>query len=298
MSRELAVRLGGWVEELLLALRHRGYAERTLRTYGSDLRDWLGWVADREDLQNIADLTRPVLSAYQQHLFARAPRRSSRARRLSASTQQHHLAALRALFRFLVREGVALVNPALELDMPRTPRRLPRIVLTEKEVLRMLMAVDLSTALGWRNRAGLELLYGTGIRRSEFLGARLTDLELQGGWLRVLGKGDRERVVPLGREARRALVVYLEKARPELAPTGVDELFVSRRGGPLGGREFDGVLTRCARQAGLKKPVSFHTLRHTCATHLLRGRADIRYIQTLLGGTPASTPRRSIPGSR
>jgi site-specific recombinase XerD len=177
-------------------------------------------------------------------------------------------------------------NPAAGLLLPRRPQQLPRNVLTRREALRLIEATPLLKPLDIRDRAILEVLYGTGIRRAELIGLTIYDVDFDSSTLRIeRGKGNRTRIVPLISGARDALKLYLEKARGAFARhAGQWHLFVSSRsGGPLDDADLVRIVRKGAQRAGITKHVTPHTLRHTCATHLLKGKADIRQIQKLLG---------------
>jgi integrase/recombinase XerC len=208
------------------------------------------------------------------------------------------LSAVRSMYRFLVREGLAEANPARTVASPRRPKRLPE-VLPEAEVAALVEAPHLATPLERRDRAFLELLYGSGLRVSELTGLDLGDVDLPGGLVRVLGKRRKERVVPFGKAAREALRRYLDEGRPVLAG-GPDHaaaragaaLFLNYRGGRLTSRSVARRLDRATLQAGLPRHVHPHVLRHCFATHLLGNGADLRGIQELLGHASLSTTQR------
>jgi integrase/recombinase XerD len=165
-------------------------------------------------------------------------------------------------------------------------------VLTKKEVARLLGKPDSSTVFGMRDRAILELLYSSGIRVSELTGLALEDLDLRGGELRVLGKGNKERLVPIGEVACDYLGVYLKASRPALAPPRERTLFVTARGKRFQATNLVAIVREYGRRAGIHKRVTPHALRHTCATHLLKGKADIRQIQRILGHASIATTQR------
>ncbi|HEX7771640.1 MAG TPA: tyrosine-type recombinase/integrase [Pyrinomonadaceae bacterium] len=200
-------------------------------------------------------------------------------------TQAARLAAVRKFFSWLLSEQQIAYNPASTLQLPKQPQRLPRGELTKTEARRLLEATPAVKPRDIRDRAILETLYATGIRRAELITLTLYDADLQTATLRIQGKGRRERVVPLTQSAIAALKLYLEEARAVFArEAGQVRLFVSTRsGGPLDDADIMRIVRKAADRAGIRKHVTPHTLRHTCATHLLKGRADIRQIQKLLG---------------
>lgn len=209
-------------------------------------------------------------------------------RRLARSAVARNLSTLRTLFRFLYREGKVSQNPFALVSAPKQLPRLPK-VLTPDEVVSLLGAPDTSTPAGLRDRALLELLYATGLRVGELVSLRLADLSLVDE-LRVLGKGRRERMVLVGAPAQEAMARYLDEGRPKLL-RGRDHgrLFLNSRGGPLTDRGVRVILDRCLRRAALGRRISPHVLRHTFATHLLDGGADLRSVQELLGHVSLST---------
>jgi integrase/recombinase XerC len=206
------------------------------------------------------------------------------------------LSAVRSLYRFLVREGLAEANPARAIASPRRPKRLPE-VLPEAEVAALVESPRLATPLERRDRAFLELLYGSGLRVSELTGLDLDDLDLSQGLVRVLGKRSKERIVPVGRQASEAIGRYLDEGRPVLA-AGPDHaragaaLFLNHRGGRLTSRSVARRVDRATLAAALPRHVHPHMLRHCFATHLLGNGADLRGIQELLGHASLSTTQR------
>lgn len=249
----------------------------TLRGYRSDLegfRRFLAEVSGRDALaQTIACVDARLIRAYLARLHAH---------RLDPATVGRKLAALRSWFRFLVRRGVLPRNPALEIRGPRLGRKLASFLPIDEAAA----LVDAKGASG-RDRAILELLYATGLRVSELVGLEVDDVDRCERTVRVLGKGRKERIVPFGARAAAALDAYLDGDARSRGP-----LFVNRRGGRLGVRSVFDVVRRRARQVGLPRRVSPHTLRHTFATHLLDGGADLRMIQELLGHSRLSTTQR------
>ena len=213
-----------------------------------------------------------------------ATRQSARGRALSPVTIGSYLGTVRAFFSFLAKKGVLLTNPAAGLPLPRG-RKLPRVALTQAEACRLVETPSVLTAVGQRNRALLETLYGTGIRLSECVRLDLTDVDLGEGTLLVrCGKGRKDRLLPFPAQAAAALDLYLRESRPRLA-RGASELalFLSRDGRRLKPVSVQFVVWWHAKRAGIRIRISPHMLRHACATHLLRGGAGVRHIQELLG---------------
>ena len=208
---------------------------------------------------------------------------------MSPATIRRQVSAVRTYFRFLAAEGLARSDPSERLESPRRGRTLPD-VLTVKEVEALILAPGLDDRLGWRDRALLELAYGAGLRVSELCGLTMPDLWLPDALVRVLGKGSKERLVPIGRSVIAAIAVYLNQTRPGLDQgRSQNRLFLNARGTPLSRVGAWGIVKRCAARAGITKRVTPHTLRHSFATHLLEGGADLRAVQEMLGHADLST---------
>lgn len=208
---------------------------------------------------------------------------------LQARSIRRALNAVRTFYRFLLREQVVAEDPTAAVRAPRTTRSLPRF-LTLEEVDRLLAAPDVSTSLGYRDAAMLEVLYATGLRVSELVSLRSRDLNLEGGFLRCVGKGSKERLVPMGRKAAARLRDYLGRARPGLLRHGNHPaLFVNSRGGAMTRQGFWKILRNYGRRLGLRGRLSPHVLRHSFATHLLERGADLRSVQMMLGHADIST---------
>ena len=207
----------------------------------------------------------------------------------SSRSIARYLSAFRQYYRWAVRERLLTEDPTALIESPRLGRSLPK-ALSEKEVEALLAAPLLDQPLGLRDRAMLELMYATGLRVSELTGLQLVNLSLNQGLVRVLGKGNKERLVPMGEEAERWLTRYLAEARPGLLKGRVaDEVFVTARGGGMTRQSFWHRIKRHAQVAGIGKPISPHGLRHSFATHLLNHGADLRVVQLLLGHSDLST---------
>ena len=257
----------------------KGLSSNTLQAYLGDVRAFTRFAAGKgvEDAGGVDDA---LLRTYLRSLH-----RESR----SASTLARKLSALRSYFRFLQADGLVEADPSQEIDLPRLGRRLPA-VLSRSEVERLLRAVDPAHPLGLRDAAFLELLYATGVRVSELIRLTLGDLDLREGLLGVRGKGDKERIVPVGRRALESVRAYLRDERPRLnRGRGLRVLFLNWRGRPLSRMGAWKLIRKYARRAAISKPIGPHTFRHTFATHLLEGGADLRAVQEMLGHADIST---------
>ena len=210
--------------------------------------------------------------------------------KLESRTVARHLVTLRNFFRFLQIQELITTDPSLNLESPKIRRNLPGYLRLE-EVERLLAQPDAKTALGLRDRAMLEVLYSTGLRVSELIGLGVTDLDAKVGCIRCIGKGDKERIVPVGRKALGIVEKYLRDARPKLLGKGVSSqaLFVNRRGKSLSRVGVWKILSAYGRRAGLRVALTPHMLRHSFATHLLERGADLRSVQLMLGHADIST---------
>jgi len=252
-----------------------GLAANSLAAYRRDLQQLVARLGDAELL---------ALGEVDLQRFFAATFADSR-----ASTANRRLATLRRFYRWALREGMIDRDPTLRLVGAKAPPRFPR-TLTEEQVEALLAAPDTKSELGRRDRAMLELLYATGLRVTELVGLRLVEVSLADGLVRVTGKGQKERVVPVGEEARLWLERYCGQSRPGLLKgRSADALFVTRRGGPMTRQMFWKLIRRYALQADIRAPLSPHGLRHAFATHLLNHGADLRVVQMLLGHADIST---------
>ena len=256
-----------------------GLARATLDSYRSDLGRLAQWLADNAS-EPLLDIRETTLSAFIAHL----------SRQTRASSQSRYLSTLRRFYRWQLARGRIVADPTLKLANPARPARLPK-VMSEKQVDRLLAAPDLDTALGLRDRAMLETLYATGLRVSELVNLKLHEIGFNEGVLRAFGKGNKERLVPLGELAIDWLGRYLNEARPEiLKGRQSDALFVTARGGAMTRQAFWQLIKRYAALAGIApEKLSPHVLRHAFATHLLNHGADLRVVQLLLGHADIST---------
>ena len=290
------------VEDFLQYLRHeRGQAEHTQRTYAALLAKFVAW-AKTQGLADWKSVELRHLMSFLEHERSRAlanqPKESPR--RLSSESVYLEIAALRAFYRFAEAEKLLPANPAENLSLPRRWQRLPK-ALSSQEIEKLLAPETPETAQNLCDRAVLELAYASGLRLAELRGVRLEQLHLDAGFLNVVGKGNKERVVPLGRKAVAALRRYLDVARPQLVrPRSTANVFLTQRGTPFAPVTLWLRIKQRVRRAGIARNVTPHMLRHSFATHLLEHGADLRVIQELLGHASISTTEvyTHVAGSR
>jgi len=264
----------------------RGLAANTLASYRRDLRRYVRFLIERDRLSPV-DIDAEDVSAFLRSLREGGGERPG----LVASSAARTLVAVRGLHRFLHREGLSAVDPASDVRPPTPPRRLPKAIALA-DIERLLGAASAGDdARALRDRALLELLYGCGARISEAVGLDCDDIDSEAGTVLLRGKGGKDRIVPIGRFAREAVDAYLVRARPGLvaAGAGTPALFLNARGGRLSRQSAWSVLRAAAKRAGLSTTVTPHTLRHSFATHLLEGGADVRVVQELLGHASVTT---------
>ncbi len=257
------------------------YAKRTVSDREAYLRRFVTW-CDERSLAHPADITPPIIRRYQKHLYLI---RKDNGEPLSPSGQQSHLSPLRAYFRWLAKNNHILYNPAADIEMPRVPKRLPRDILTHKEADQVLNQADTTTEYGIRDRAIMEVLYSTGIRRMELVGLKINDIDYERGTLMVVhGKGDKDRMLPIGERAIGWVKKYRNEVRPELViPNNVTSLFLSQYGEAIGVAWLSMLISKYITSADIGKTGSCHLFRHTMATAMLENGADIRYVQMMLG---------------
>jgi integrase/recombinase XerD len=270
-----------WRDAYLESLAARNYSDNTLESRRDAFKVFLTWAAERE-LTRAAQITRPILEAYQSWL---SRYRKSDGKRLGWSTQHARIGALKDWFRWLTRRDVILHNPASELEMPRQEKRLPGTALAPSQLAALMAVPNVADPLGLRDRAMLETLYSTGMRRSEVCHLELPDFNAERRTIHIRrGKGKKDRMVPVGEQAIAWIEKYLAHARHRLClDTRTQAIFLTGYGGPFHPDVLSRYVSKWMDQAGLSGKGSCHTLRHTCATHMLEGGADIRYIQQLLG---------------
>jgi integrase/recombinase XerD len=265
----------------------RGYSERTVHLRETHLTRFIRWCAER-GLERPQDVTRPVIERYRRHIHHY---RKANGEALSFATQQQRLLPLRAFFKWLARDNYILSNPASELELPRITRRLPAHILSLAEIDAVLAQTAVHGLVGLRDRAIIETLYSSGIRRAELANLKLPELDLRNGTLLVReGKGRKDRYVPLGDRAIAALKIYLDDVRPELV-IGADpgNVFIHEFGEPFDKGRLSDLVKRYLLASGIQTPGSCHLFRHAMATHMLENGADIRFIQAILGHAQLTT---------
>jgi integrase/recombinase XerD len=265
-----------YLEYLLV---EKGLARKTLEAYSLDLAGYADFLIGQGAKKFSEEDTALIL----RYLIA------LRGRGLSARSRARHLVTIRGFYQFLVAENVLEKDPSVLIDLPKSGLKLPE-VLSYGEVRRILDAPDVEKPNGIRDTAMLELLYASGLRVSELVNLRVQDVNLEAGYVRVFGKGAKERVVPFGRHAREKMSDYMESARSRLLKGRSSiYLFPARAGRPMTRQGFWKLLRRYGGQAGIRKTISPHTLRHSFASHLLEGGADLRAVQIMLGHVDIAT---------
>ncbi len=257
-----------WVEQ--------GLSENTLSAYSSDLRIFAKWLAGKSMLEvDTGDLSKFLASRYEAGIGNRSSARI--------------LSSLRRFYGYYIRENRITIDPTALIESPHIGRPLP-LSLSEKDVDLLLDAPEVTNALGFRNKTMLEMLYATGLRVSELVGLKFEQISFRQGVVRITGKGNKERLVPVGEEAMSWLEGYMSQARKTLlGDRQCDYLFVTNRAGGMTRQAFWHIIKRHAKKAGINKELSPHTLRHAFATHLLNHGADLRVVQLLLGHADLST---------
>ncbi len=258
----------------------KGRSDNTVKNYREDLEEFFSFLKAKGEIKNIGEVSHLEVRVFLGELLKRGLKKSSIARKLST---------LRTFFKWLKREGLIKVNPARLLSSPKYQRQLPRF-LTEEETFKLVESPEKEDPLSLRDRAILELLYSSGLRIGELVNLKTGDVDFSRGIVKVMGKGRKERIVPLGNMAQEALLKYLQVR--DLFNPKTDHLFLNRFGDPLSPRGFQKKIKQYALKANLLKPITPHLLRHTFATHLLDRGADLRSIQELLGHRRLSTTQR------
>lgn len=274
-------------EEFLEWLKVRQYSERTIHERRLTLNHFIAWSEER-GIQRPEEITKPILERYQ---YSLAYKRKANGKALEARTQYVRIASIKTFFRWLCRQNHLLFNPASELEMPRFNHRLPQAVLNNKEVEIVLSQPDITHPLGLRDRAILETLYSTGIRRLELLALTLFDTDRERGTLNIRqGKGKKDRMIPIGERALHWIDRYISEIRPTLQRNPNEPaLFLTHWGEPITPSSLTSLTRRYVEAAQIGKRGACHIFRHTCATLMLEGGADIRFIQAMLGHAELST---------
>ncbi len=257
-----------------------GLSRNTLDSYRRDLHKFSTWM-ETQQKSSILQTTHTDIQLYLAYLVTEQKAR--------ASSTGRNISSLKRLFRYLLRQVKISIDPTLQIDTPKLPRNLPK-TLTEADVELLLNTPNIVTLFGLRDRAMFEVLYATGLRVSELVALRITQVSMDMGLVRVMGKGGKERLVPLGEESLDWLQRYLTEGRGEILSSKMsDAVFVTARGRNMTRQMFWHLVKKYAQQSGLNKPISPHTLRHAFATHLLNHGADLRVVQMLLGHADIST---------
>ncbi len=266
-----------------------GWTARSVGSYLGELRRLFAFLEEQK-VTSISEVQLDILEAWRLELFYQ----ETDGKRLTLRTQAWRLGVVRAFFRYLIAAGYILSDPMTRVPQLRVPKLLPRVLLSEEETVRLMESPPTDEPLGLRDRAMLELLYGTGIRNTELRLLTLEEVDLERRELRIrCGKGNKSRVLPLGEEAWGWLVAYLTEARSHLVRGREQHLvFVSYKGNRLTRACLGHRVAKAAKAAGLEKPVTPHVLRHCCATHMLARGAGIRHLQMLLGHESLSTTQR------
>ncbi len=260
-------------------LIEKGLSDKTVDSYSSDLARFLEFL-EKNSVGSLSETDTPIILRY---LIA------LRNAGLSARSRARHLVTLRGFYRFLAHEGMIEHDPVRIIDFPKAGLRLPD-VLSIQEIKDLLSLADASKPQGARDAAMIELLYAAGLRVSELIGIKLQDVSLEAGFVRVFGKGSKERVVPIGLYAKERIDHYIVNARPQLLKKRINHfLFVTRLGKPMTRQGFWKLFKRYVLKAGINKNITPHTLRHSFASHLLEGGADLRSVQLMLGHIDIST---------
>ncbi len=269
------------IRDFITSLKEeRNLSPLTIKNYKIDLTQLLKYLNSRGSLF--------LMPSRINHEVARRFLMSLERERFSRRSLARKIAACRSFFKYLVREGEAKMNPFKLISTPKLEKKLPNFLYRD-EINKLLDRPDPKTPRGLRDKAIIEMIYATGVRVSELVTLKLSDVDLSGGEVRVLGKGRKERIVLLGSHSIGALRRYLNEVRLTLNKRKSKLLFISRQGTPLSGRSIQRIISLYSRQAGIGRRVTPHTLRHTFATHLLSGGADLRTVQELLGHSSLST---------
>jgi integrase/recombinase XerD len=276
-----------WGERFTSSMRTRNFSEKTINDYRVHMNFFFRYLSSLH-IDKISQVTRDVIQEYQTYLyyFERA------GKKLSFGTQYSKLTAVKSFFRFLVKEDYLPYDPSSAIELPKRRKNLPRGIMSVKEVIKVLETPSGGNPLSLRNRAILEVLYCTGIRNTELRCLTLFDVDMPNHQLRVrYGKGNKERIVPLGDIASRHIERYLTEGRPHIVREHPSQnlLFVSRHGKKLNASNLIWIVKKYIKKAKIGKDITPHCFRHSCASHMLKGKADLRHIQELLGHASVQT---------
>jgi integrase/recombinase XerD len=260
-------------------LLEKGLSQKTLEAYSSDLNRYINFLKDKNAKNASVNDTSLIL----EHLSG------LKADGLGATSRARHLVTIRGFYQFLSHEKHIERNPAQLIDLPKKGLKLPNF-LSLNEVKKLLEAPDKKTPIGLRNAAMIEMSYAAGLRVTELINLKVQDINLEACFVRVFGKGSKERIVPIGMHAREIVDLYIKTARPILLKTHISQfLFIARQGKPMTRQGFWKLLRKHSRQAGITREIAPHSLRHSFASHLLEGGADLRSVQVMLGHVDIST---------
>lgn len=256
----------------------KGLSKNTIIAYISDLKSFSIYLNESYQIKEISDLSKEHIRLYLKEL----------SKRNSSTSVARKLISLRMFYNFLVKEKIVDVNIISNFDLPKTNKKLP-VVLSITEMQQILESIKIDEHIGCRNRCMLELMYATGLRVSELINLNVSSINLYMGYIKVIGKGDKERIVPIGDIVKRILNIYLNQYRDKFIKKESSLLFFNNHGNKLSREEFYIILKQVIEQTSINKKVSPHTIRHSFATHLLENGADLRSIQELLGHSDIST---------
>lgn len=257
----------------------KGLSNNSLMSYSSDLAQYITFL-EKNQIHDLNKVDTTVILAWLIDLAKKG---------LSAKSRARHLITIRGLYQFLIGEKKAVKSPVKDVDIPKTGLALPKIM-TIEEVATLLDAPDIRKPMGMRNSAMMEIMYGAGLRVSELVSLCLQDINLEANFVRVMGKGSKERIVPIGLTARTITQTWIKEGRPlQLKKISSPYLFVARAGNPMTRQSFWKIIKKYALVANIPRNITPHTLRHSFATHLLEGGADLRSVQTMLGHSDIST---------
>ncbi|HRF89466.1 MAG TPA: site-specific tyrosine recombinase XerD, partial [Desulfobacter postgatei] len=257
----------------------KGLSANSITAYGTDLASYINYLSDN-GIEEIRDADTTAILGWLVYLTRQG---------LSAKSRARYLVSIRGFYKYLAAEKLITANPLKDIDIPKTGRHLPGVI-SVNEVEALLNACEATTPKGQRNLAMMEIMYGAGLRVSELVFLKVVDVNLDAGLVRVMGKGAKERIVPIGSKAKDAARLWLDQGRlMALKQLSSDFLFIARAGQPMTRQAFWKIIKKYALVAGIVRPISPHTLRHSFATHLIEGGADLRSVQTMLGHSDIST---------